>query len=149
MVARLEAQHIVDEDRPVEVGFGEAIGVGSSSWCALRSVEPERIEIGGEMAHDAIGADQHQRADASLSGAQRRGGRQLVALAPCALRRAILSRSSRSAAAVVAVEGATMQFAVLCSCGQRALPRTGRGFAVALAACVLLQTLRKSAATRR
>ena len=31
---RLEAQHLVDEDRPVEVGLGEAVGLGLAAPCA-------------------------------------------------------------------------------------------------------------------
>src|SRR5262249_53781137 len=45
----------------------------------LPLVEAQGIEIGGEMAHDAIGADQHEGADAVLRGPQRGGGAQLNA----------------------------------------------------------------------
>ena len=67
----LEAQHLVDEDRAVEVGFREAVGLGPQLLVDLALGQAERIEVGGEMPHHAIGADQHQRADAVLRGAQR------------------------------------------------------------------------------
>ena len=76
---RLEAEHAVDEDRAVEVGVGEAVGFGLQLAVHLAVGEAERIEVGGEMAHDAIGADQHQRADAVLRRAQRGGRRHLEA----------------------------------------------------------------------
>ena len=70
----LEPQHLVDEDRAVEVGLGEAVGLGAQLLVHLALGEAERIEVGGQMAHDAVGADQHQRADAVLGGAQGGGG---------------------------------------------------------------------------
>ena len=78
-MAVLEAQHLVDEDRPVEVGFREAVGLRAQLLVHLALGEAERIEIGGEVAHHAIGADQHQGADAVLGGAQGRRRRQLEA----------------------------------------------------------------------
>ena len=76
---RLEAEHAVDEDRPVEVGVGEAVGLGLQLAVHLAVGEAERVEVGGEMAHDAIGADQHQRADRILRRPQRGGRRHLEA----------------------------------------------------------------------
>ena len=66
----LEAQHLVDEDRAVEVGLREAVGLGPQLLVHLALGEAQRIEIGRQMPHGAIGADQHQRADAVLGGAQ-------------------------------------------------------------------------------
>ena len=71
---RLEAQDLVDEDGSIEVGLGEAVGLGPQLRVRLALGQAQRIEVGGAMAHHAIGADQHQRADAVLGGAQR-GGR--------------------------------------------------------------------------
>src|SRR5262249_3461077 len=75
----LEAQHLVDEDRPVEIGLRKAVGFRPQLLVDLPLAEAQGIEIGGEMAHDAIGADQHEGADAVLGGAQRGGGAQLNA----------------------------------------------------------------------
>ena len=58
-----EAEHLVEEDPAVEVRFGEAIGARIELLLALLRLEPERIELGVEMAADAVGADQHQRVD--------------------------------------------------------------------------------------
>ena len=44
----------------------------------------ERIEVGGEMADDAIGSDQHQSADRILRRSERRGRRHLEAGNLCA-----------------------------------------------------------------
>ena len=79
----LEPQHLVDEDRAVEVGLREAVGLGSQLLVDLALGEAERIEVGGQMAHHAIGADQHQRADAVLGGAQRDRRAQLEAGGLC------------------------------------------------------------------
>ena len=75
----LQTQHLVDEDRPVEVGVGEAVGLGPQLLVDLALGEPQRIEVGRQVAHDAIGADQHERADAVLGGAQRGHRAQLEA----------------------------------------------------------------------
>ena len=60
----LEAEHVVDEDRAVEVGLGEAVGLGAELGVGQLLLEPERVEVGLEVAADAVGADQHQRAQA-------------------------------------------------------------------------------------
>ncbi len=75
----LETQHLVDEDRAVEVGVREAVGLRPQLLVDLALGEAERIEVGGEVAHHAIGADQHEGADAVLRGAQRGHRRQLEA----------------------------------------------------------------------
>ena len=64
---------------PVEVGVREAVGLGLQLLVHLALGQAQRIEIGRQMAHDAIGADQHQRADAVLRGAHRGAGRHLDA----------------------------------------------------------------------
>ena len=48
---------------PVHVGFGEAVGLRIELCCVLLRLEPERVELGVEMAAHAVGADQHQRVD--------------------------------------------------------------------------------------
>ena len=101
----LEAEHVVDEDRAVEIGVGEAVGLGLQLRVHLALGEAQRIEVGGEMAHDAIGADQHQRADAVLGRAQRtpsgsgRSRRLGRGPAACRGRLARPRRSRRSSAA--------------------------------------------------
>ena len=61
--AEFEPEHLVEEDLAVVVGFGEAVGARIELLVVLARLEPERIELGVEVAADAIGADQHQRAD--------------------------------------------------------------------------------------
>ena len=75
----LEAEHAVDEDRTVEIGVGEAVGLGLQLAMHLALREAQRIEVGGEMAHDAISADQHQRANRVLCRAHRGDGRHVEA----------------------------------------------------------------------
>ena len=110
---RLETEHAVDEDRPVEVGIREAVGLGLELAVHLAVGEAERIEIGGEMAHDAVGADQHQRADRILRGAQRGGRRHLESEHVRALLQVVAERALRRA--VVAGERRD-ELAVLSSC---------------------------------
>ncbi len=59
----LEAEDIVDEDRAVHVLRAETVGGRIELGMGLGVLEAQRIEIGGEMAADAIGADHHQGAD--------------------------------------------------------------------------------------
>ena len=77
--AELKAEHLVEKDRTVEVGFAEAIGAWVELFLVLRRFEPERIEIGVEVSAGAIGADQHQRADRVAGGAFDLGGGKLDA----------------------------------------------------------------------
>src|ERR1700730_14815195 len=56
-----EAQHLVEKDRTVEIGFAKAVGARIEFLFVLDRLEPERIEVGVEMAARPIGADQHQR----------------------------------------------------------------------------------------
>ena len=76
---RFEAQHVVDEDRPVVIGLHEAVGLGHQFGMDLLFGQAQRIEIGGEMAHDAVGPDQHQSADRILRRAQRCGHGEILA----------------------------------------------------------------------
>ena len=68
---RFEAHDAIDEDRAVEIGFGEAVGFRHQLAMDAAVSETERIEVRCQMADDAIGADQHQRADRILRCAQR------------------------------------------------------------------------------
>ena len=61
--AVFEAEHVVEEDLAVEIGFGEAIGARIEFFAIARRLDAERIELGMEMAAHAVGADQHQRAN--------------------------------------------------------------------------------------
>ena len=46
----LEPQHLVDEDRAVEIGLREAVGLGPQLLVDLALGETQRIEIGGQVA---------------------------------------------------------------------------------------------------
>src|SRR5260370_38039665 len=59
---RLEAEHAVDEDRPVVIRRSEAVGLGIERGMLGHADEAERVEIGEEMAAYAIGADDLERA---------------------------------------------------------------------------------------
>ena len=74
-----EPEHVVEENLAVEVGFGEAVGARIELLVVLARLEAERIEIGVEVAADAIGADQHQRADRVARRLLHVGRRQLDA----------------------------------------------------------------------
>ncbi len=60
---RFEAEHLVDEDRPVHVGLGEAVGPWIEFGVLIVLAHPEWVEVGNEVAADAVRADDHQRAD--------------------------------------------------------------------------------------
>ena len=77
--AELKAEHLVEEDRAVEIGFAEAVGAWLEFFLVLRRFKPERIEIGVEVSAGAIGADQHQRADRVAGSAFDVGGGKLDA----------------------------------------------------------------------
>ncbi len=69
------AQRATEVDRPVEVGLLEAVIFGRQVGGQVALGQAERVEVGGEMPADAVGADQHHRADAVV----RRGlGRRRV-----------------------------------------------------------------------
>ena len=62
------AQHVIDEDRAVHVGFGEAVRAGIEFRMRRGNLQAERIEARFQMAPHAVGADQHQRADRRNGG---------------------------------------------------------------------------------
>ncbi len=57
---RIETQDPVQIDGPVHVSFGEAVRLRLQLRVRLFGGQPERIEVGLEVAPDAIGSDQHQ-----------------------------------------------------------------------------------------
>ena len=59
---RLQPQHIVDEDRPVEIGVREAEKMIVKLGRRRPLGETQRIEVGGQMAAGTIRAHQHQGA---------------------------------------------------------------------------------------
>jgi hypothetical protein len=64
-----QAQHIVDEDRAVHVGIRKTVGCGVEFRLVLGIALAQGIDIGGKMATDAVGADDHQGADRVEHGA--------------------------------------------------------------------------------
>ena len=58
-----QAEHVVDEDLAVVVGFGEAVGPGRQFVVVVvgRLGDAERVELGVQMSAGTIGADQHDR----------------------------------------------------------------------------------------
>src|SRR6187455_2052249 len=58
---KLEAEHLVQIDLPLQIGFGEAVGARIQFFLVLFRLEPQRIELGVEVAADPVGTDQHQR----------------------------------------------------------------------------------------
>ncbi len=71
----LAAQHVVDEDQPVEVGLGEAIGGGVKLRVRRRHLQTERVKPRLQMPAHAIAADQHERAQARDDGGAEIAGR--------------------------------------------------------------------------
>ena len=73
---RLVAEHAVDENRPVHVGFAEPVGQGVELRMGDLRRQAEGVEIGFQMAAYPIGANQHERPDriergvADIFGAQ-------------------------------------------------------------------------------
>ncbi len=65
----LKPQHIVDKDRPVHVGLGEAIGFRIKLGAWRRLAQAQRIKISGKVPANTIGADDHQGADTVQHGA--------------------------------------------------------------------------------
>ncbi len=63
---RFQPEHVVDEDRPVEVILGEAPGLGIELGVVLLALQPQGVEVGDEVAAHAIEPDEHQRADGIL-----------------------------------------------------------------------------------
>ena len=63
-------ENMVDEDRPLEIGFGKAIGFRRKLVVIIVGLlrQIERIELGMQMAAHAVGADHHQRLDRIARG---------------------------------------------------------------------------------
>src|ERR1700674_3769761 len=56
------AQHMIEEDLAVEIALHEAVGARIELFAIARWLDPERVELGVEMAAHAVGTYQHQRA---------------------------------------------------------------------------------------
>src|SRR4029077_7553369 len=78
-----EPEHVIEEDLALEIGVAEAVGAGIELVVVHARLETERIELGVEMAADAVGTDQHQRVDRVARGLLYIDGGQFDA---CALR---------------------------------------------------------------
>ncbi|MHC2820274.1 hypothetical protein ACVMBY_003834 [Bradyrhizobium huanghuaihaiense] len=78
--AVLEAEHVIEEDLAVEIGFAEAVGAGIELFAVALGFDAERIELGMEVAAHAVGADQHQGADRVARGLKHVGGGDVGAL---------------------------------------------------------------------
>ena len=53
---------MIEEDLAVEIALREAVGARIEFLAIARRLDPERVELGVEMAAHAVGADQHQGA---------------------------------------------------------------------------------------
>jgi hypothetical protein len=58
----LEAEHVVEEELAIQVGIGEAVGLGVELRVMLVAGEPERVEVGQQVAAHPVGPDQHDDA---------------------------------------------------------------------------------------
>src|SRR4029077_2317920 len=72
--AEFEPEHVVEKNAAIEIALAETVGARIELFLVLRRFEPERVEIGVEMAARPIGADQHQRPDRIAGGALDLGG---------------------------------------------------------------------------
>ena len=60
----LQPEHVVDEDAPVVIGLGEAVGLRRQLVVVLERLgDAERIQIGVQVAAHAVGADHHDGAN--------------------------------------------------------------------------------------
>ena len=57
--AEFEAEHVVEEDLAVPIGFREAVMGGMQFLVVRTRIDVERIELGMQVPAHAIGADQH------------------------------------------------------------------------------------------
>ena len=65
----LKPQHVVEEDGPIHVGLGEAVGFRIELGMRGLVAHAQRVEIGNEVPPDPVGADQHERPDRVEHGA--------------------------------------------------------------------------------
>ena len=63
-----EAQHIVDKDRAIHVGSGEAVRFWVKFRVRFQFAHAQRVEIGNQVPTNAVGSNDHQRADAIKDG---------------------------------------------------------------------------------
>ena len=59
--AELQAEHLVEKDRAIEVGVAEPVGVRIELAFAVLRLQIKRIEVGVKMPAGAVGANEHQR----------------------------------------------------------------------------------------
>ena len=64
-----EPKYVVEEDRAIHVGLGEAVGFRVKLGVARGVAHPQRVDVGGKVAPDPVGPDNHQRADRVEHGA--------------------------------------------------------------------------------
>ena len=75
-----QAQHMIEEDLAVEIGLLEAVGARIEFLAIARRLDPERVELGVEVAAHAVGPDQHQGAHGIARRLMDVGRRQLGSL---------------------------------------------------------------------
>ena len=75
----LQPEHVVEEDLAVVVGLAEAVGARIELLVVAERCQPQRVEIGVQVAARPVGADQHQGADRVARGALNVGGGQVDA----------------------------------------------------------------------
>ena len=66
--AGLQTQDAAEEDRTIQIAGAEAVEFGGQFGVLGRRFQPQRIQLGPEVAAHAIAADQHQGADGILGG---------------------------------------------------------------------------------
>ena len=76
-----EPENLVEKDRAVHVGVGEAVGARIEVLLVVVWLEAERVEIGVEVPARAVGADQHQGVDRIARGLLDLGAGELDASA--------------------------------------------------------------------
>src|SRR4029079_13758478 len=79
----LKPKYLVQIDLPIHVAFGEAVGARIQFFLVLFRLESQRIELGVEMAADAIGANEHQRVNRIARRLQHVACGELDTFGPC------------------------------------------------------------------
>ena len=139
-----EAERAEDQDRAVPVGLAEAVGRGIELAMRRLAHQAQRIEVGLEMAADAVGADQQEGARRCRrrrrgSRLRRAGRRSGMARRPCRLDVAVGGRRAASRC-----RGTSMTRAPL---GAQEAPRTSASTSPCSSASAS-KKVRQSASTR-
>ncbi len=58
----LQAEDVVEEELALQIGVGKAVGLGVELRMMLVAREPERVEVGQQVAAHPVGPDQHHHA---------------------------------------------------------------------------------------